>query len=165
MRAFFLPFCKKMKTQKKSPLSLPPICFWFEEAPWGHGDVCHTDEQLRENLSSPLSVFERGRKSEENKWFLCLMNGCNWVYKWVFVLVFIPHCNRRKIDESKKIKFSELSICGIWSNREDMKDPSEYIRNHGNLATKRINGYLKTGKNHFEPQRVCGQTDLIPKQK
>ncbi len=28
----------------------------------------------------------------------------------------------------KKVKFSELSICGMWADREDMKDPAEYVR-------------------------------------
>lgn len=28
----------------------------------------------------------------------------------------------------KKLKFSELSICGMWADREDMDDPAAYVR-------------------------------------
>ncbi len=33
-----------------------------------------------------------------------------------------------KPPKKKKVKFSELSICGMWADREDMNDPAAYVR-------------------------------------
>ena len=33
------------------------------------------------------------------------------------------------VTEKKKLKFSDTPLCGMWADRDDMDDPSEYVRN------------------------------------
>ncbi len=44
------------------------------------------------------------------------------------VRVVIEVVEAEALQNKKKIKFSELSICGMWADREDIEDPAEYVR-------------------------------------
>ncbi len=44
------------------------------------------------------------------------------------VRVVIEVVEAKAPPKKKKVKFSELSICGMWADREDMEDPAAYVR-------------------------------------